>query len=61
MAIGHNRVRVASVCRAGDATIVTDKLGSYRSAPRELGIARRHEAKSLGKAILSPQQREAVI
>ena len=25
------------------ATIVTDKLGSYRSALRELGIARRHE------------------
>ena len=25
------------------ATIVTDKLGSYRSALRELGIARRHD------------------
>ena len=25
------------------ATIVTDRLGSYNSALRELGIARRHE------------------
>ena len=49
MALGHRKAALKLMRKllkkyvVTPATIVTDRLGSYRSALRELGIARRHD------------------